>query len=60
MTNKEYLAYRKAISDFKPSSEYIRDMNKFMKGYEDYMALENHKGNCQCFRCMEEFIICKK
>lgn len=56
MTNEQFEAYAKVIRDFKPSQEYIEKLIQDRKDFEAYMALEEHDGDCYCYRCMSEFL----
>lgn len=54
MTDEQYNAIIKALKK-PPTQEQIDRILAFQKGYDEYMALEVHEGNCHCSRCMAEF-----
>lgn len=46
---------QKIINDPVLLQEWVDRWKKREKEFEAYMALESHKGNCYCHRCMIEF-----
>ncbi len=54
MTNEQYKAIMEALKR-PPTQEQIDNILEYQKGYDEYIALDNHEGNCHCSRCMSEF-----